>query len=261
MTTASCEVALAYLKSVKPNDGWQVKKSFNKGFRLLRRNLPVSESYFLDIHLLENKVVAGIISHGSTSSQAQELVDSRGRPMRKGKVVSVKTYKGKQKTPTPSRATSDSSTTEPLSDAQNKMILKYGGLGLLSIMFLQLLKQAMFGLYILATPMLYIYLVSKCPKQETFDARKEVKRVMRGHHLAEDDPNKPKGFFSETLARMTASVTTEAAIAAMGAEVTMVPLAGAAIVATVRVPAAQMDYYWIGIHENWYYVYSSELKE
>ena len=132
-------------------------------------------------------------------------------------------------------------------------------MGIAGLVLLRFLLNAALLLYVLALPVLYFYLVQNCPSDESFDAKKELKRVMRGHHLPEDHPDKPKGFLSETLARLSATVTPEVATG-LGYEITMISMAGAAKVACVRVPAAKMDYYWAGLAGRWYYVYSNELE-
>jgi hypothetical protein len=69
-----------------------------------------------------------------------------------------------------------------------------------------------------------------------------------------------KGFLSETFARLSATVTTELATG-LGYEIEMFPLAGAAYVAAVRVPASKMDCYWLGAVGRWYFVYSREMPD
>jgi hypothetical protein len=67
-----------------------------------------------------------------------------------------------------------------------------------------------------------------------------------------------QGFLNEAFARINATLTTEIATG-LGYEIEMFPLAGAAYVASVRVPASRMDCYWIGANNRWYYVWSREL--
>ena len=75
---------------------------------------------------------------------------------------------------------------------ENKELLKYVAYAIGGAMMFRFIFSAMFGLYVLAFPIVYLYLVQNCPKIESFNAKKELKRVLRGAHLAEDDPNKPK---------------------------------------------------------------------
>ena len=53
--------------------------------------------------------------------------------------------------------------------------------------------------------------MSTCPTNESFDAKRELKRVLRGDYKADTDPSKPKNFLEKALAKVTASVEAEAA--------------------------------------------------
>lgn len=44
----------------------------------------------------------------------------------------------------------------------------------------------------LAAPAAALYLMSTCPRDESFDGMKEFKRVLRGDRLYDDHPDKPK---------------------------------------------------------------------
>lgn len=277
----SSDAALAHLRSIKPNDGWAVQQkdgTSSRWVRLTRRNVPITDTYFLDIYHdkrhTKNQVV-GILNNANAKPagsgggvvQAQVLVDATGRPTGPSiALISVSGYSPDAPHRTVHSASSSTPTTEAmpptLSDAQNRDILFYGGglivVAVVSRLFFSVLF--VFSFSILLFPVAYLYLVSTCPTPESFDAKKELKRTLRGYHLPENHPEKPKGLLSETLARIQASVTTELATLP-GYEVTTIPLAGAAIVACARVPSVQMDYYWIGANNQWYYVYGAEIQQ
>jgi hypothetical protein len=81
----------------------------------------------------------------------------------------------------------------------------------------------------------------------SFDAKQQLKRVLRGENFSEDRPDKPRGFFQQLAAGVAASITAELATTFPGYEVTLTPFAGAAILAEVQVPTANMhDCYWVG---------------
>lgn len=279
------QAALAHLRTIKPNDGWAVQReesssssSSNKGVRLLRRNVPLTDTFFLDIHYCPVKnVVVGILS--SDGKTCQVLVDEDGKPVTAVRVVSVSSYDPRQKMSTPTPASSRGSTSFPatrnravpppptdpliptLTAEQNKQLVQYGLMVIGTLMVLKILANAnLAGLYLLALPLLYFYAVQNCPSMESFDAKKELKRVLRGHHLPEDDPNKPKGFFEELAARVTATVTAEIATFP-GYEVDMTSLGGAAWMAGVRIPTAKVQCYWIGAFHKWYYITSFEIPD
>ncbi len=273
------QAALTHLRTIKPNDGWSVQKEEGKGFRLLRRNVPLSDNVFLDIHYCprENFVVGVLTSDGSA---CQVLVDEDGKPVTNVRVVTVASYDPKSahkvnfaksrsqastSSATASRSAGASTPAEPLiptlTPEQNKQLVQYSLMFIGALMILKILANAnLAGLYLLALPLLYFYALQDCPTMESFDAKKELKRVLRGHHLPEDHPNKPKGFLEEMAARVAASVTAELATFP-GYELEMTNLGGAAWIADVRVPTAKTQFYWIGAFHKWYYVTSFEIPE
>lgn len=281
MATASSEAALKHLKRIKPLDGWSIeRKSDNSSLvRLLRRNVPLTDNYFLDVHHDdgESGAVVGILTNPRNGrAQSQVLVDANGNLNgRKANLATVTTWKGATKAPssssTPSTSrsaagargsstSSGSAAPAPLlSPEQNMELLTYAGYLIAGLVILKILFQTMFVLYILAFPIAYLYLVQTRPSDQSFDAKQQLKRVLRGQHLPEDHPDKPKGFLGETLARINASVATELATG-LGYEVSLTTLASAATVAKVRVPTVNTDFYWLGAASRWTYVYSSEIK-
>ena len=48
--------------------------------------------------------------------------------------------------------------------------------------------------------------MSTCPTNETFEAKKELKRVLRGYYKSDADPSKPKNFLEKALAKVNATV-------------------------------------------------------
>lgn len=279
----SSDAALAHLRKIKPNDGWSIeqKEGLSRLVRLLRRNVPVTDSYFLDIHYdaSGSQQVVGILTGSSSSSnhsqppgkvQAQVLVDRSGRPAtgsNKVALVSISNYpvvaSGTRSTTPSSTATaaapSSSSNPATLTDAQNRDVIFYGASAIMAAIVFRIVLATAFSLSILLVPAGYLYLVYTCPTADTFDAKKELKRILRGHHLPENHPDKPHGMLSEALARIQATVTTELATLP-GYEVTTIGLAGAVTVACTRVPAVHRDFYWIGICHQWWYVYGVEMK-
>ena len=62
-----------------------------------------------------------------------------------------------------------------------------------------------------AAPACGLYLFITCPTNDSFDGKKELKRVLRGEKLPEDHPQKPKGFLEKAMAKVSASLEAEAA--------------------------------------------------
>jgi hypothetical protein len=177
----------------------------------------------------------------------------------------VTTWKGTTAAATTPRTPASRSVPPPgpetpdLSDAQNKELIKYAAYVIGSAIVLKTLLNAFFLVYLILFPAVFLYAVQTCPSEESFDAKKELKRVLRGHHLPDTDPQKPKGWLSEAVARVQASVTTELATG-LGYEISIMNVIGALLVASVSVPAVNRGYIWIGVFGKWTYIYSRELE-
>jgi hypothetical protein len=272
----SSDVALEHLRKIKPNDGWSIERKDGGStnlVRLMRRKVPLTDSYFLDIHYdaTNSRQVVGILTTGSGKVQAQVLVHTDGRPAGdKISLISISGYPVNASTVSSTRTSNSSSSNVPstnqatsnlpiLTDAQNRDLMMYGGAVMVAAVLFRILASSVASISVLLIPIAYFYLISTCPTVESFDAKRELKRILRGHHLPEDHPEKPRGILSETIARIQASVTTEIATLP-GYEVTLVPLAGAAIIACTRVPSVQKDFYWIGAAKKWTYVYEADIR-
>ena len=149
---------------------------------------------------------------------------------------------------------------DPLTSRHNMALIYSIGGVIVATAVLRVIMSALFLVWVLAFPLVYLYGVQTCPTNASFDAKKELKRVMRGHQLPEDHPDKPKGWLAENLARVAASVTTELATGLSGYEVEMWDVAGAAKVATVRVASINAECVWIGWFGRWTYVYQREME-
>lgn len=209
-TSASTQAALKRLQKIKPSDGWATEsRSTGSGVnvvhtvRLLRRNVPLTDSYFLDLHYdTESGNVVGILTPNRDGrAQAQILVDEKGTPQgRKTALLRVSNWTPGASTERSSFSSTSRSSTRAAADTstgtlsleENKELLKYVAYAIGSALAFRMLFSAMFGLYVLAFPIVYLYLLQNCPKVESFNAKKELKRVLRGVHLPDDDPNKPK---------------------------------------------------------------------
>jgi hypothetical protein len=134
---------------------------------------------------------------------------------------------------------------------------------LMFIGFLAVVKfflSSLMVIFFLLFPLAYVYLLQTCPSPESFDGKKELKRVLRGTHLPEEHPDKPKGYFGKMAAKVTASITTEMATTLPGSQQTLTNYGGAGILATMKVPTFNMECYWVGAIGEWRYIYSRELN-
>jgi hypothetical protein len=59
-------------------------------------------------------------------------------------------------------------------------VLKFFGMLVGSMIVMKLLYSVLFAAWIVAFPLAYLYAASQCPSDSSFDAKKELKRVLRG---------------------------------------------------------------------------------
>ena len=263
LMSISSKEALEHLKKLKPYDGWSIERKGSTA-RLVRRSLPLTDNFFLDIHYdaIKTGTVVGILSSSKDKAQGKVLVDKHGKPVpptsKSSAIIAVSSYNA---SPATSSGNGSGSSLPPVDHEKNLQTLRYMGYFLGALVAMRAVAATLFGISALLTlvfPFAYLYAVMKCPAVESFDAKKQLKRVMRGHHLPEDHPDKPKGLLSQTLARISATVATEVATG-LGYEIEITNLAGAAHLAKVTVPTSHMQFYWIGAMDNWHYVYSREI--
>mmetsp|Transcript_26629 Transcript_26629/g.57259 ORF Transcript_26629/g.57259 Transcript_26629/m.57259 type:complete len:287 (-) Transcript_26629:550-1410(-) len=267
------QAALQYLRRLKPLDGYAVERylasSGNHLVRLKRRNIPVHDEGFEEIvvdRLAGNVVGIQVVTSRGDAGRGIVLVDKNGKLCDDKSTVTVQMANvstssvGSQRRSAPTRSSSSraSSTTAttPISDADNQLLIQYGLMALGALLVLKIIFTALNILSILLIPLIYLYASGNCPSNDTFDAKKELKRVMRGAHLPEE--NQPKGFFEQGFNRLAASVTTELATS-LGYEISITDFVGAAKMASVKVPVANAEYYWVGIFGKWRFIGQREI--
>ena len=281
--TISSRDALNHLRSIKPNDGWSIQvHSLQTGdvqLRLLRRNAPLTDGFFCDIHYsASHKVVVGVLT--KDAEICQRLVDgTTGRPILQKTLQHIscaKSYPGykvltkaeqeqastrSRSAPIPANNNNNNNMTNPfadLSDADRQLYMKYATMGIGGVVVYKILTDLLGDalLFFLVLPAVYFYGVSTCPSNASFDAKKEVKRVLRGHHLPEDHPAKPRkgNFLEEWTAKISASVATEVSAVAGGYSTDIAPLlGGCAKHAVVTLPTLGLTCEWIGCNDTWYH--------
>jgi len=156
-----------------------------------------------------------------------------------------------------STTSSTASTNQTIDTISNELLIQYGLMAIGALLIFKLIFTALNMIILFALPVIYLYASANCPSNDTFDAKKELKRVMRGAHLPEE--HQPKGFFEKGLNKLTASITTELATS-LGYEIRINDYFGAAAkMASVKVPVAGYEYYWIGIFDRWRYMGQKEI--
>lgn len=275
-STPLARVALHHLNLLKPYDGWSIDTYETRAkdgrikaqLILRRRNVALSDTGFDDILFDKGTgTVVGVISSSPLSvhssiekKKAAVLVERDGIVSRRRREINIEVAREAPHDNTHS-SVHESSKKTSISSEQNKKILQYGGAILGSAVLLNIFSDViqMFSLSLsfLLLPFIIIAALT-CPNMTTFNAKKELKRVLRGQHLPEDHPEKPKGWLAETTARFTASVATELA-SGLGYEVEHRPL-GCAIFTTVKLNSVDTECYWIGAFNKWYFIMQRKLN-
>jgi len=152
-----------------------------------------------------------------------------------------------------------SSVTGVLTDDQNKELIKLAMKVVGVATLFRIFSSTFFSASILLLPLAALYGKQTCPNQDTFDAKKELKRVLRGNYEPQTQPEKPKNWLTETMTRVQASITAEVATG-LGHEVSFLNLFGVCTLVTVKVPAMQLELYFIGIFDNWRYILHMNSK-
>lgn len=292
--------ALRHLRNLRPTDGYAAETylstSGERLVRLNRRGVPLRDEGFIDLVVPilgtgsgdgGRGCVVGIEVATTTGAAGRGvvLVDRTGSPVsppargekRAAVTVDMKdvltmtppsvpgsgrgSSDTRQRSPsTRSSASSTSFTAAPGAtlNGENDEFVKYGLMVIGGLVVLKIISAALNILLIMLVPLAYIYASQNCPSVESFDAKKELKRVMRGAHLPEE--KQPQGFFEGAFNRLQASISTELATS-LGYEVSITDYLGAARMATVRVPVANADFYWIGIFNKWRFVGQREIPD
>jgi hypothetical protein len=183
----SSDAALAHLQRIRPNDGWGIETKAGGLVRLTRRNVPVTDGYFLDIHVDHtDKIVVGIltgIQRSDGTVQAQKLVDGNGKLL--GHAVQLVAVTNYQRTGNAAAAASRSTTTTrsastttttataagELSLEQNQELVRYGIGAVLVAVAIRVVSQSIAPIIFLALPVLFVFLLSTCPVRGKFRCR------------------------------------------------------------------------------------------
>eukprot|EP00240_Pyramimonas_obovata_P013374 CAMPEP_0118943870 /NCGR_PEP_ID=MMETSP1169-20130426/39211_1 /TAXON_ID=36882 /ORGANISM="Pyramimonas obovata, Strain CCMP722" /LENGTH=225 /DNA_ID=CAMNT_0006889227 /DNA_START=34 /DNA_END=708 /DNA_ORIENTATION=+ len=132
-------------------------------------------------------------------------------------------------------------------------IMKYGAIfsmifliapivAALFVALLDLLFRMLVWVLLLITP-LYFLAVSTLPPDSAFEAKRELKRVVRGDHLQANHPERPRSWLAKTAARVAATVGIE--IASVGGYTQEVKqFYGVAKLVVVKLESVGQRFYW-----------------
>mmetsp|Transcript_1256 Transcript_1256/g.1795 ORF Transcript_1256/g.1795 Transcript_1256/m.1795 type:complete len:302 (+) Transcript_1256:210-1115(+) len=286
--------ALCHLKKLRPLDEWSTDNYIDSNgsikLTLKRRNIAVADEGFLEI-MLDDKsgCVVGIKSRlddkksNFSMGRAVVLVDNDGNiSSGKGREIRITIpNKSKRRQEVYNDARMNSRTIiekakaairrkdadglveatgdafEELSNQQNSELVKIGIYFIAGAVFLKALTNIFFSVYLIALPILVLYAMQTCPSNDSFDTKKELKRVLRGEYLPENHPDKPKDWFSKTVAKVGASVGAELSTG-LGYKINMNTCFGLFTFVHVHLPLAKQDLYWIGVFGRWRYLMQRE---
>lgn len=217
--------ALTHLRRLRPLDGYAAESYISLSgkplVQLKRRNVPLKDEGFLDLVVHNSRVIGiQILTSSGNVGRGLILVNEDGSPCATDdspitvNMADVGTTNSAaasftRRSSSGAAAYNAPPPTNPLSNIDNENILQYGIMGLLALVVLKILVNALSSLAFLLLPLLYFYASANLPSIESFDAKKELKRVMRGAHLPENQ--QPKGWVEQKLNRLAASISTELA--------------------------------------------------
>jgi hypothetical protein len=247
------------------------KTSFYRGVVLVEKDGTVSRKQS-DVRVS----LPNVISASTKKDQEKKLNDAKeeARANReKAREAIRKNEQEKTRAPSAASSANDANLTDLFSNIDFDGILGHlsslmnrvssgdstalGQLGMLFIAVVTIMRIiSAFGFLIktLLFPLMILYAMQSAPSTDTFDAKKELKRVLRGHHLPEGHEAKPSNdWFSKTVARVTATVATEA-MTALGMEVSFYPIVGICTFASINVPSIETKFFWIGMFGSWKYL-------
>jgi len=95
---------------------------------------------------------------------------------------------------------------------------------------------------------------------ESFDAKKELKRILRKENLPDDHPEKPKGWLGKMASKAIASVAGEAMTAA-GYTIKFDDFAGVVRIAEVELDVDKSTLVWVGVVNKWYFLKQVPAEE
>jgi len=241
-----------------------------KSYKL--RNIPICDEGFEDIVLdrIEGHVVGiQVLTSRGEAGRGIVLVDKNGKICANNDddivtvqmanttsfAPSVNGSSQRRSSSVRSSSSTMSSTNQIVDTISNELLIQYGLMAIGALLILKLIFTALNMIILFALPVIHLYASANCPSNDTFDAKKELKRVMRGAHLPEE--HQPKGLFEKGLAKLTSSITTEIATS-LGYEIRINDYFVAKM-ASVKVPVTGYEYYWIGMFDRWRYMGQREI--
>jgi len=134
-----------------------------------------------------------------------------------------------------------------------------GGIFALVLLSRLLLSRFIMWTVVILLPVWWIASAT-LPPDRAFDAKKELKRVLRGEHLQADHPEKPKSWLAKTAYRVAASIGVEVASVG-GYTQEIVYIANIAKIAIVTMDMTKQRFYWVGAFHKFHYFGCREQEQ
>jgi hypothetical protein len=147
--------ALVHLKKLTATDGWSVELKLGE-VRLLRRSIPLTDNFFLDLYVEPGERTVGILS---SSGRSQVLVDASGRPVggRVLQLITCPSYRKESARVPVVDAVRDHpyAMDDVLTDQENKKLLLFAAYAIGAAIAFRVVLQAFFYVYLLAFPLVF----------------------------------------------------------------------------------------------------------
>ena len=135
------------------------------------------------------------------------------------------------------------------------------GGGVLAIKALVAVAAASVTLSVSLLPLAYVYGLQTRPPKSSFDAKTELRSVLKGDALPEDHPSKPKAGSLSGLWKGAVATLQSELVALSGYTLSIEnSFGGAAWTATVTLPSSDLKCTWIGCNRQWYYRGATKLS-
>ena len=148
------------------------KSSFVRGVVLVEKNGTVAR---------EQREIRTTIKKGSSSDSGKNAkdvpkVDAKNKTERR----SQQRGSGRENMGSANATRNAPSDLNPLNDEQTSEVVKLGLIFIGAVTLIRMIASIFTSIYVIIVPLALLYAMQTCPSNEIFDAKKELKRVLRG---------------------------------------------------------------------------------
>lgn len=149
------------------------KNSFCRGIVLVDKNGVVSRDQ-KEVRVTLKKNEIDVVTKQKELNETREAKKRNLENARNAMRVNNRQNEG------PSDRLSNQNVLPNLSEEQTSELARLGLMVIGGLTILKIFASLFFSVYILAVPLVVLYAMSTCPSNDNFDAKKELKRVLRG---------------------------------------------------------------------------------